>query len=333
VPWTNSSLTGTFIFNDKQNEEANSASKPDTATPAVGGVDPLAVELAFWQAAKDAGTRQAYKAYLTKYPKGNFAPLVGILFKEIEGEVAAVETQRAELKAAKKEQTDAEKAKRKAEAKEKAIRQAAVEKQADERGQLTKERDVLAQRLKAMEKTAKMRAEAKKEEEQKLAALQPRDQQLNTETLATPLLDQRTMVLVLQNELRRVGCDPGKVDGKWGGKGRAALGKFNIYTKLKLPTDTPTMEALETVKGTKQRVCPLVCGVRFNKKGGQCVKKTCRSGQWLNTRGQCVRATVKRKKKTGTSKKRVSSNSTNKKSSTGGSTGISIVGGGIGLSF
>jgi len=178
-----------------------------------------------------------------------------------------------------------------------------------------------------MEKTAKMRAEAKKEKEQKLAALQPRDQQLNTETPATPLLDRRTMVLVLQNELRRVGCDPGKVDGKWGGKGRAALIRFNNYAKLKLPTDTPTMEALETVKGTKQLVCPLVCGVRFNKKGDQCVKKTCRSGQWLNTRGQCVRVAVKRKKNSTTSK------TTKKKSSEGGSTGISIVGGGIGLRF
>ena len=97
------------------------------------------------------------------------------------------------------------------------------------------------------------------------------------------------MTLVLQNELKRVGCEPGKVDGKWGRKGSTALAKFNVYAKLKLSTDAPTMDALEAVKGAKERVCPLICGPQFNKTGDQCVKKSCRAGQKLSKRGQCIK--------------------------------------------
>ena len=45
------------------------------------------------------------------------------------------------------------------------------------------------------------------------------------------------------------------------------------------------MEALETVKANKERVCPLDCGAQFNIKGGQCVMKTCASGQKFSKRG------------------------------------------------
>ena len=113
IPWSNSSLTGSFIFKDRPKEE----SKPVAATPALRGVDMLAIELAFWQAAKDAKTRQAYEAYLAKYPKGNFAPLVAINLEELAQAEAAAAKQRAALEAAQRKQAEAEKAKREAEAK------------------------------------------------------------------------------------------------------------------------------------------------------------------------------------------------------------------------
>ena len=115
------------------------------------------------------------------------------------------------------------------------------------------------------------------------------------------------MTLVLQNELKRVGCEPGKVDGMWGRQSSRALAKFNVYAKLNLPIDAPTMDALETVKTSTKRVCPLVCGPQFNKTGDQCVKKRCRAGQRLNTRGRCVKGAVKKPSKT--REKKPSSNS------------------------
>jgi len=105
-------------------------------------------------------------------------------------------------------------------------------------------------------------------------------------------LSRTELTIAFQQELERLGCNPGPADGDWGKKGRAALTKFNVYAKLKLPTDAPTMDALEAVKGNKERVCPLVCGPQFNIEGDQCVKKTCSSGQTLSSKGQCVKVAV-----------------------------------------
>jgi len=306
------------MFKDEPKEEANPAPKPVATPPVLRGVDTLAVELAFWQAAKDAGTPQGYQDYLRKYPKGNFAPLVAIKLDELAQTEARKAKQRAELEAAKKKKDEAEKAirlamsqlmsdpmavpkeqaaaKRKTEAEKRQKELTALEKkQAEERERLVRERDELAQRLKVMEEAAKTRAEAEKQKEQKLAALQPQGQPNIDTSTVVPVLDPHTMVMVLQNELKRVGCEPGKVDGKWGKKGSTALAKFNVYAKLKLPTDAPTMDALEAVKGSKERVCPLICGPQFNKTGDQCVKKSCRAGQKLNTRGQCIKVAVAKK--------------------------------------
>jgi hypothetical protein len=61
---------------------------------------------------------------------------------------------------------------------------------------------------------------------------------------------------LLQTELRRVGCDPGYIDGVWGDMGEDALERFARYAKLDLRTDQPTPEVLEAVKGQRGRVCP-----------------------------------------------------------------------------
>lgn len=64
------------------------------------------------------------------------------------------------------------------------------------------------------------------------------------------------VAFALQSELKRVGCDPGRPDGVWGRKGRAALATFNIYADMNLPTGAPTRQALEAVKAKSSRVCP-----------------------------------------------------------------------------
>jgi hypothetical protein len=83
--------------------------------------------------------------------------------------------------------------------------------------------------------------------------------------------EQRVLARTLQGELRRVGCDPGAVDGNWSRKSREALEKFSIQAGLKLDTETPSVGALEAVKGQRGRVCPLVCGAGQHEQGGRCV--------------------------------------------------------------
>jgi hypothetical protein len=78
---------------------------------------------------------------------------------------------------------------------------------------------------------------------------------------------------LLQTELKRVGCDPGGIDGQWGGKGAAALDRFARYAKLTLKTDAPTVMALEAVKGQRGRICPLECGPDAVERDGACVAK------------------------------------------------------------
>jgi uncharacterized caspase-like protein len=201
VPWNHSSLTAPFLFKSEEKEGTEPVAK-STSGPAI---DTVAVELAFWQAAKDADTRAAYEAYLAKYPKGNFAPLVRIKLEEI----AQAEAAKAELEAARKKQ-----------------------------------------------------AEAEQQTEQKLAALQPQDQPAAEARLEA--LDAHTMTLVLQNELKRVGCDPGKIDGIWGQKGRAALRAFNKQTGSALATGQPTPEAITEIRNRKTGVCVPVKPVNTN---------------------------------------------------------------------
>ncbi len=90
-----------------------------------------------------------------------------------------------------------------------------------------------------------------------------------TTPAATPevakVRDSREVILALQKELKRVGCDPGAIDGIWGRKGRNALSKFAKHTKLSLPTGKPTMQAVAAVKRRKNRACPITKQTHNNK--------------------------------------------------------------------
>src|SRR5262249_11601044 len=66
----------------------------------------------------------------------------------------------------------------------------------------------------------------------------------------TPV-DISTLTRSLQAELKRVGCDPGIVDGKWGDSTRSALVAFAERAKLDLKTNEPDRQALDAVMSTK----------------------------------------------------------------------------------
>jgi hypothetical protein len=77
----------------------------------------------------------------------------------------------------------------------------------------------------------------------------------------------------LQTELRRIGCDPGSIDGKWGSRAKDALKKFARLTKTTLSTEEPTDTALRALAAHKDRVCPLDCDRGETEVDGKCVAK------------------------------------------------------------
>ena len=78
----------------------------------------------------------------------------------------------------------------------------------------------------------------------------------------------------LQTELRRVGCDPGATDGKWGDKAKTALNDFVRITKSTIAKDDPSEAALRAVSAQKDRVCSLRCGGHQHEVDGKCMTKT-----------------------------------------------------------
>jgi hypothetical protein len=92
-------------------------------------------------------------------------------------------------------------------------------------------------------------------------------------TPVSPATSPWALARALQTELKRVGCDPGSVEGNWGTKSKQALGKFVRLSKLSVPTDEPTEAALQAVAGQKGRICPLECGRGETGVNGSCVAK------------------------------------------------------------
>lgn len=76
----------------------------------------------------------------------------------------------------------------------------------------------------------------------------------------------------LQLELKRVGCDPGADLGLWGDDSKRALEKFNQYARTQLMVNVASIEALETVRARKDRVCPLACKTGYRAEGDRCVR-------------------------------------------------------------
>ena len=65
------------------------------------------------------------------------------------------------------------------------------------------------------------------------------------------------IVLLVQTELHRVGCDPGPLDGVWGGQSREALAAFGNFAKVEVGDLSPTPEIYGLIKGKTEVVCPV----------------------------------------------------------------------------
>jgi hypothetical protein len=89
----------------------------------------------------------------------------------------------------------------------------------------------------------------------------------------TPGSSPQGLARALQAELKRVGCNPGSLDGNWGAKSREALEKFQRLSKLSVPKGEPTEAALQGVAGQMGRICPVDCDKGETEVNGTCVAK------------------------------------------------------------
>jgi TolA-binding protein len=78
VPWESSSLVGNFYFAPSTVAEAIATDKSNT-------IDPVAFELSYWDTIKTSANAEDFKAYLEKYPNGQFAELARNKIKSLEG--------------------------------------------------------------------------------------------------------------------------------------------------------------------------------------------------------------------------------------------------------
>lgn len=104
-------------------------------------------------------------------------------------------------------------------------------------------------------------------------------------SLSNPLsdsvdLDEQTLTQMLQQELQRVGCDPGSVDGHWGPKTQIALRAFAERTNIALHLEQPSQAALDAIKQHRVRVCPTKS---MRTTSGAAARRNCR----IETRAQC----------------------------------------------
>jgi hypothetical protein len=87
----------------------------------------------------------------------------------------------------------------------------------------------------------------------------------------TPAIDAADVARLLQFHLKRVGCDPGAIEGFWSDGARRALEQFNRRTGTKFDVKVATIDALDALKAQTARVCPLVCDTGYRMKNDHCV--------------------------------------------------------------
>jgi hypothetical protein len=164
-------------------------------------------------------------------------------------------------------------AKRRAEAEIEARRQAelrATEKERAEQEELKRIADQKAVADADAKRRADSETEARRQAEMR-AAEEAQKQDLAKRTADAAQAELMEMTKILQTELRRVGCDPGDVDGKWGAKGIDALRKFIFHANINVASNTPSQEAIDAVVKRAARVCPQECSSVQKLMDGKCI--------------------------------------------------------------
>jgi len=267
---------------------------PAAAAPAPSTADTLARDYEF---AERIGTRQAWDTFLAAHSTGFFADLA----RAARDKIIAAE-QRVTMG---KERAAEEETKRKAAeaAQVRATQEAKLKAEADAKKAADDARDrAIEDARRKAEEAARKFAEEEAKLKAKLEAAS-RSQQAPTVVASAPSgpdgtravapqMDEADIARLLQFHLKRVGCDPGTVDGKWTDQSTRAMTEFNKRAKANFEVKVASLGALDAVKQQKARLCPLVCSKGFRAEEDRCVAEACKRGFVRNkANGECERET------------------------------------------
>jgi uncharacterized caspase-like protein len=301
------------------------AATPVGAAPAAAGAS--ADVRRDYELALQLGTRSAWNSFLGTYPAGFYSDLAKGQIDKIASEEARVAaTEKARIATEEKARLAAEGARQaeqvKAAADAKAAEAARI--QAEKAKTVEQAKAAAAEQTRAtMEKAAADKAAFDKAIADKAAVAKPEpdqhtalvaDQPAADKNIASPAVTsdnkpaQQLAALPpdmpaarpaklsaaetsrsVQTELRRVGCYTGTIDDQWTDAARRSLDLFNKHAGLKLDVKLASPEALDAIRSSSARVCPLACDRGFRADGERCVKIACDSGFALNDDGHCER--------------------------------------------
>jgi uncharacterized caspase-like protein len=292
---------------------------PQTSKPA----DPETSARTDYELAAQIGTREAWDSFLAAHRSGLYADLA----RAQTSKLIAAEPMRAKADDARREaeaqaarkaeefrsQLDEQTARQTSEAKQRISEQA--KKELDEARRLVAEqakkeledakrqveiarqeaeaarRQVEEAKRQAVADAQKQVEQAKREavsERDKIASLSAAQSSPGNPALpAAPQMDQADIARLLQAHLKRVGCNPGNVDGNWDDASKNALQSFNKNAQTKLNVQMASLNALDSVRGKTDRVCPLACKKGQRVDGDRCIQVGCESGYFLNSSGAC----------------------------------------------
>jgi uncharacterized caspase-like protein len=241
VPWEHSALRARFYF---------------VEPPLAGNPERDAEEL-LWSVAADGKSLALLLVYIDRYPNGAHAAAAASLIDAIKTEEtsqSALVQKEAELRRAEEAKTRAELQKA-----QELMRAAEAERQAALKA---------AQEARAAAQAAREQQErlARPAGESKTAALSPAPATAKPQ----PEIGSARLSRLIQLELRRVGCDPGSIDGTWSAKSKSALAEFARQTKVAINVEAPSEAALDQLIKRQGRICPLACEGGMVEKGGAC---------------------------------------------------------------
>ncbi len=244
VPWEHSALRARFYF----------------AEPPLAGNPERDAEELLWSVAADGKSLALLLVYIDLYPNGAHAAAAASLIdasKKQEASQSALAEKEAELRRAE---------------------------EAEARAQLQKVQELMrtaeAERQAALKAAQEARAAAQAAREQQERLAKPTGESKSAALLrgpseaspkGQPAISAAMLSRLIQVELRRVGCDPGSIDGTWSAKAKSALAEFARQAKVAIAVEAPSEAALDQLINRQGRICPLACEAGMVEKGGACV--------------------------------------------------------------
>jgi Caspase domain len=210
-----------------------------------------------FELALQTGGRDAFEAFLRAHPDGFYADLASVQLRNIAAEEARAAAERARATA------------------EQAAAKDAVKDAAEGAAAETKVAELAARQL--------VESNGRDDRVVALSVPDKTDQQIAFE-----------LPRALQQELRRVGCITGQVDGKWDATSQRALDLFNKHAGTKLETKVASADALDFVRSKAGRICPLLCDIGYQADGDRCARITCHGGHKPGDDGNCEKIHAKK---------------------------------------